>query len=176
MPSAVPPARRWLILIVTSAAIFTFLLILTGIQLRQRSERELDQALDSSRSRRAAEQESLRVVRDYERRSLNLKQDQARAQLARARAAWSRADEFLRTAPGNPDLILRLNEAFQGYNRYLDVMRDDADVLVERARVHEVRRNPDLALADLERASSLKSDLAPRLQEPISRLRKELAR
>ncbi len=171
-----PPSKRWFLLILASAVIFCFLLGLTIVELRQRHDRELDRALESAHARRSADQESLRVVRDYERGALAVRQDAARAQLARGRAAWKLADERLRTAPGEPDLILRLNEAFQGYSRYLDVFPDDCDVLLERARVHELRRNPDLALKDLERAAALKPSLAPGLQETLTRLRKEVRR
>lgn len=175
-----PPTRtlpkRWFLLILASALIFSFLLVLTVIELRQRSERELDRAMESAHARSAADQESLRVVRDYERRALAVRHDAARDRLARGRAAWKLADERLRNAPGEPDLIRHLNEAFQGYSRYLDVFPDDCDVLLERARVHELRRNPDLALKDLERAAALNPALAPGLQETLGRLRKDIRR
>lgn len=174
MASSRAPAKRWFLMILASAAIFCFLLVLTAVELRQRTERELDRAMESAHSRSAADQESLRVVRDYERRALTIRHDAARAQLARGRAAWKLADDRLRRAPGEPDLIRHLNEAFQGYSRYLDVFPDDCDVLLERARVHELRRNPDLALKDFERAASLNPALAPGLQETLIRLRKEV--
>ena len=73
-------------------------------------------------------------------------------------------------------VALALNEAFIGYNMYLKEIPDDAAVRIERARTHQMRRNYDLAIADLERAIQLQPTLAASLRERIAQLRLFLAR
>jgi uncharacterized protein YciI len=77
---------------------------------------------------------------------------------------------------GSPEAVLALNEAFVGYNGYLEVLPDDADVRIERARTHQMRRNYDLAITDLERAAELKPERAQALKDQVSQLRLLLAR
>jgi len=88
----------------------------------------------------------------------------------------ARTDALLKAGTASPDLAQALNEAFVGYNAYLDVLPDDADVRIERARTHQLRRNFDLAIADLERAAELKPDRAPALRDQVAQLRLLLAR
>jgi hypothetical protein len=53
---------------------------------------------------------------------------------------------------------------------------DDAAVRIERARTHELRRNYDLAIADLERVIQLQPASAKMFQDKIAQLRLFLAR
>jgi hypothetical protein len=80
------------------------------------------------------------------------------------------------TVSGTPEYTQALNEAFIGYNTYLDVLPDDVDVRIERAKTHELRRNYDLAIIDLERAATLKPAQAPALKDLVSQLRLLIAR
>jgi hypothetical protein len=59
---------------------------------------------------------------------------------------------------------------------YLDVNPDDAAVRIERAKTHELRRNYDLAIADLERVIQLQPASAKMFQDKIAQLRLFLAR
>jgi tetratricopeptide (TPR) repeat protein len=164
------------ILTALSAFIVCILAALTWVGFRSRGSQDLDLAVESGKARAQADRDSVKVIRDYEQQASTRRRETAQANLAKARTAWSKAQDRLRQAPGEPDLVPLLNEAFQGYSRYLDALPDDAEVRVERAAVHEIRRNPDRAIEDLLKASELKPSLAPDLAERIARLRKELGR
>jgi len=88
----------------------------------------------------------------------------------------ARVDKMLGSGTLPPELTVALNEAFVAYNLYLRVFPDDAVVCVERARTHEMRRNYDLAIADLEHAISLQPNLEPALRDRIAKAKQMLAR
>jgi len=89
---------------------------------------------------------------------------------------YVRVDKMLGSGTLPPELTVALNEAFVAYNLYLRVFPDDAVVCVERARTHEMRRNYDLAIADLEHAISLQPNLEPALRDRIAKAKQMLSR
>jgi len=175
-----PPPKQvplpYLILLGVSLTIFSVLLVTSTLRLRERSQRDDDLAVEQSKNMTEAEKKSAEARRGYQRSIVEAREARARQALAKARDAMARADDRLKTAPSSPDLPLALNEAFVGYNGYLDVLPDDADVRIERSRTHILRRNYDLAIADLDRAAELKPDRAPALRDQIAQLRLLLAR
>lgn len=160
----------FIILMAVSAMIFVALLILTVHRARERSKHDEELAVETSKSMTEAERKSAEARVGYQRSVIEAREVRAHEGLAKARAAMARAGQ---QSPPEPAL---LNEAFVGYNTYLDVLPDDAAVRLERVRVHELRRNYDLAIIDLERAAALKPEQAPALKERIAQLRLLLAR
>jgi tetratricopeptide (TPR) repeat protein len=166
----IPPL--YLALLGGSFLIFSGLLISSVVKLRERSIQDDELALETERSRAETERKAAEASRGYKRAVVTVNEKAAREQLARARAAIARVDKLT-----NPiEINLALNEAFVGYNMYLQEIPDDAAVRVERADTHQRRRNYDLAIADLERAIELQPDLAPTLKDRIAQLRLFLAR
>src|SRR6266480_3055002 len=98
---------------------------------------------------------SARLISVAEAADASILSTRTMAALALARAAIVRVDKMLASAASATEISLALNEAFVGYNMYLEEIPDDAPVRVERARTHELRRNYDKAIADLERAIEL---------------------
>jgi len=180
MPRTAQPARRipvvYMALLAASFAIFTGLLIATVVKMRERSRQDEDLALETERSRAEAERQAAEASRGYKRAVVSGNEAVAREQLAKARAAMARVEQMLLSGRLPPELGSALNEAFIGYNMYLKEIPDDAAVRVERARTHELRRNYDLAVADLERAIELNRDLEPVLKARVEQLRRLVAR
>jgi hypothetical protein len=164
--------RLWPVLVGACALAVGILLFRGVLDHRAQSRQEQDLALESARARADADREAQKVVKDYERRAAASKFENARAALAKARAAGERARTLFQTAPGDPALVSKLDEAYGAYTRYLSIVSSDADVLVERAGIHELRRNDDLALKDLELAVRLKPSLEPAVRDRLARLRK----
>lgn len=175
LPSSRFP-RLYAILLTASFVIFAGLLVMTVSKMRENSSQEQDLAVEQSKNLTEADRKSAEAMRGYQRSVIETREASARQALAKAREAMARVDERLKTAPTSPDLTLSLNDAFVGYNAYLEVLPDDADVRIERARTHQLRRNYDLAIADLERAAELVPDRAPGLKDRIIQLRLLLAR
>jgi tetratricopeptide (TPR) repeat protein len=153
------------------------LLIVLGVpisvlRLFEHSKKDEQLALETERSRAEAERQASDASRGYKRAVISGNEAIARNHLDKARAAMARADKL--TDPAQ--IAQALNEAFVGYNMYLQEMPDDADVRIERAGTHQARRNYDLAIADLERAITLRPDLEPAQRERIAQLRLFLAR
>jgi hypothetical protein len=163
-------------LLAASFLIFAGLLAATLFKLSERSRKDEDLVLETARSNKEADRKGAEARRGYTMGVLTEKETQAREQLAKARAAMARVESILQSGTLPPELPLHLNDAFVGFNMYLSVIPDDAVVLVERARTHELRRNFDLAVADLEHAVALKPELEPGLKSRIAQLRLLVAR
>src|SRR5476649_2077214 len=102
----------------------------------------------------------------YQRSIITKRESRAKNDLNKARAATARI-----TITGSAEHVQALNEAFVSYNTYLDMLPDDVDVHIERAKVHELRHNYDLAIVDLERAAALRPTQAPALNDRVAQLR-----
>jgi hypothetical protein len=153
------------------------LLIVLGVpvsvlRLFENSKKEDELALETERSRAEAERQASDASRGYKRAVVSGNEAVAREHLTKARAAMSRAEKLGESL----ERAQALNEAFVGYNMYLQEMPDDVDIRIERAGTHQARRNYDLAIADLERAIELRRDLEPALRDRITQLRLFLAR
>jgi tetratricopeptide (TPR) repeat protein len=175
-----PPARKippvYFVLLACTLVIFGGLLFATLYRMQERTRKDEDLALESERSNVDADRKGAEASRGYKRSLVTAKESAAREQLAKARAAMARVDQILQRGGFPNEIGLRLDEAFVAYNMYLQETPGDAAVLIERARTHELRRNYDLAIADLDRASRLKPELEPALKERIAQLRLLLPR
>lgn len=158
-------------LLACSVLIFGGLLAATLLKMGERTRKDDDLAIETERSRAEAERKGAEASRAYRRSVVMANEAAAREHLARARDAMTRIDTMLRTGALPNQVGMVLNEAFVEYNMYLKEIPDDADVRIERARTHELRRNYDLAIADLERAAQLRPDLKPNLKDRIAQLR-----
>ena len=163
-------------LLAASFLIFAGLLLASLFKLQERSRKDEELVLETVQSNRDAERKSAEARRGYTMGVLSEKETQARENLAKARAAMARVEAILQSGTLPSELTLHLNDAFVGFNMYLSVSPDDAVVCVERARTHELRRNFDLAVADLEHAVALKPELEPGLKSRIAQLRLLVAR
>jgi tetratricopeptide (TPR) repeat protein len=155
------------------------LLIVVGVpvsiwRLFQGSKKDVELALETERSNVEADRRAGEARAGYQRELINAREARAREALTKARDAMTRAAKFpdLRS----PEAVQALNEAFVGYNTYLEILPDDVEVRVERSRTHELRRNYDLAIADLERVIQLQPASAKMFQDKIAQLRLFLAR
>ena len=148
----------------------------TILRLVERSRKDDDLALETERSRVEAERQASDASRNYKRAVVSGNEAVAREHLLKARDAMGRVEKMLLSGRLPPELPAALNEAFVGYNMYLKEIPDDVEVRIERARTHELRRNYDLAVADLERVVDLRRDLEPTLRERITKLRALVAR
>jgi len=185
-PPAPPPSRppfrmepRQMVLLGVAAAVLIALIVsaVAGFnQILQHTAHDEELAVESSKNMTEAERQSSEAIVGYKRSLVQRREAVASQSLAKAREAMARTDALLKAGTASPDLAQALNEAFVGYNAYLDVLPDDADVRIERARTHQLRRNFDLAIADLERAAELKPDRAPALRDQVAQLRLLLAR
>ena len=156
--------------------VFAGLLAATMIKMGERTKKDDDLALETERSLAEADRKGAEASRGYKRSLVSAHEAAAREHLAKARAAMVRVDKMLASAASAMEISLALNEAFVGYNMYLEEIPDDAPVRVERARTHELRRNYDKAIADLERAIELDRRLEPTLKDRIIQLRLLLPR
>jgi tetratricopeptide (TPR) repeat protein len=155
------------------------LLIVVGVpvsiwRLIQTSRKDVELALESEKSSVDADRKAGEARAGYQRELIMNRDARAGEALGRARAAMARVTPS--SDPKSPDIAQALNEAFVGYNMYLDVNPDDAAVRIERAKTHELRRNYDLAIADLERVIQLQPASAKMFQDKIAQLRLFLAR
>jgi len=166
----------YMALLGVSAIIFLALLILTITRAQERSAHDDEVAVATSKSMTEAEHKSAEARIGYQRSLIEARESRARDALARARAAMARVDAAPQAQPATPEIHAALDEAFVGYNTCLEVFPDDAGLRLERARVHELRRNYDLAITDLERAAALQPDQAAALRDRVSQLRLLLAR
>ena len=125
------------------------------------------QAEAASRAVADAERSSGQVQRDFQQRSFEKADAQAREALTDARALFaaceSRAAAGADRAALEPDLV----RAAVGFGRWLDLHPADVDVLLLRARAWEQLRFADKALLDLRRAVELKPDLAEPLADRL---------
>lgn len=160
-------------LLAASCLIFSGLLIATVVKMRANTAKDRELAIEQSKNMTETERLSAEARVGYQRSIIEARESKAKQSLAKAREAMARAGD---RPTSNPEVVLALNEAFVGYNGYLDVLPDDADVRIERAKTHQMRRNYDLAIADLERAAQLKPERAQALKDQVSQLRLLLAR
>jgi tetratricopeptide (TPR) repeat protein len=161
----------YVVLLVCSFLIFAGLLAATVIKMRERSSKDDDLAIDTEKARTEADRRAGEASRGYKRAVISTNEMAARAELDKARDAMARADQMIGQGALPNLVVMALNEAFVGYNMYLKEMPDDAPVRVERARTHEMRRNYDLAIADLERAIQIDPKLQAALKPRIDQLR-----
>jgi hypothetical protein len=163
-----------------AAAVVLIALIVSAVagfnQILERTAHDQELAVESSKNMSEADRQYSEAVVGYKRSLVQRREAIAAQSLVKAREAMARADALLKGGTASPELPPALNEAFVGYNAYLDVLPDDADVRIERARTHQLRRNFDLAIVDLERAAELKPDRAPALRDQVAQLRLLLAR
>ena len=170
----IPPLYAFLLM--ASFVIFAVLLIMTVARMREQTGKDVDLAIESQKSTADSDRQAAEARRGYNRSLVAAKESEATAQLDKARAAMTRVEKMLNSGTLPPELTVSLNEAFVAYNAYLRVFPDDAVVCVERARTHEMRRNYDLAIADLEHAISLQPALEPALRDRIAKAKQMLAR
>jgi len=154
-----------------SAALILVLLTLTVWWIVGRSRRDEQRDEDSLRRVMEAERLNQQVRHDYGLKVVEQREKGAQEALAKARTSMKAAEEKAVSAPDDPELYIRLVEASLGFNAYLDVHPEDAPVLTERARAWELRGIAERAIADLERACSLRPDLEPALRTRIETLR-----
>jgi len=171
-----PPPRKiptvYFVLLACSLVIFAGLLAASAVQINERSKKDDELAVATSKNMAEADRKSAEARRAYQRSLIETREARARDALAKARAAKALAEQKV----GSPEATPHLNEAFGQYNSYLEILPDDAVVRVERARIHELRRNYDRAIGDLERAIELKRELEPALSDRIIQLRLLLPR
>ncbi len=170
----IPP--MYLAMLAASFVIFTGLLISSTVQMSERSRKDDELAVATSKNMAEADRKSAEAKLAYQRMLVENREARARAGLALARASMTAADEKLRRDPATKDAVKNLNDAFSGYNTYLEILPDDAGVRIERARVHELRGNYSWAIDDLERAVELRRDLEPAVKERITQLKLLLPR
>jgi hypothetical protein len=174
-----PPGRK--VSLFYELLILATLLIVLGVpvsiwRLIQTSKKDADLAIESDRSNAESDHKAANARRGYYQSLVTARESEAAQQLAKARAAMTRVDSMLSSGTLPPELTVALNEAFVAYNMYLRVFPDDAAVCVERARTHEMRRNYDLAVSDLEHALSIQPALEPALRDRIAKAKQMLAR
>jgi len=172
-PKAAKIPPLYAALLAASCLIFSGLLVATVIKMRENTTKDRELAIEQSKNMTETERLSAEARVGYQRSIIEARESKAKQALAKAREAMARAGDKPASAP---EVVLALNEAFVGYNGYLDVIPDDADVRIERAKTHQMRRNYDLAIADLERAAQLKPERAQALRDQVSQLRLLLAR
>jgi len=182
-PKAPSPARGsvrfpglYPVLLTASFLIFLGLLAMSLSKLSENSSKDRDLAVEQSKVMTETERRASEARLGYQRSIIEARETRAKEALVKARQAMARADDRMKTAANSPEIALALNEAFVGYNTYLEVLPDDAEVRLERARTHQLRRNYDLAIADLERVAQLRPERAPALHDQVSQLRLLLAR
>jgi tetratricopeptide (TPR) repeat protein len=163
-------------LLAASFLIFSGLLIMTVVKMRERTVKDQDLALETEKNNSDSDRKAADARRGYNQSLVAARETDAVQQLAKARAAMARVEKILNSGTLPPELTVALNEAFVGYNAYLRVFPDDAAVCIERAKTHEMRRNYDLAIADLEHAISLQPALEPALRDRIAKAKQMLAR
>jgi tetratricopeptide (TPR) repeat protein len=138
----------------------------------ERSRRDREQAGVAARLAAEADRQARLARLDYERKIVDEREGRARKALEKARAALRRAEAP--APPGERTFDDPLVEATMHYNVYLDVHPDDAAGLVERSRVHALRRTYQRAVDDLERAIALDRSLEPKVRENLEMLRRML--
>ena len=182
-PPAPPPAPRatpvpmlYQALLAASVLIFSGLLLATLSRMRERTRKDDDLAIETEKNNADSERKAGDARRGYNQALVAARESDATRQLAKARDAMARVDKMLGSGTLPPELTVALNEAFVAYNLYLRVFPDDAVVCVERAKTHEMRRNFDLAIADLEHAISLQPTLEPALRDRIAKAKQMLSR
>lgn len=170
-PSAKKIPPMYMAMLACSLVIFTGLLFNSAVQLKERSRKDDDLAVATSKNMTEADRLSAEARRAYQRSLIESREARARAGLALGRSALAMADEKLKRDPGTKAATKDLNDAFSGYNTYLEILPDDAGVRIERARVHELRGNYSWAVEDLERAVELRRDLEPAVKDKITQLK-----
>jgi len=175
-PRATPVPMLYQALLAASVLIFSGLLIATLSRMRERTRKDDDLAIETEKNNADSERKAGDARRGYNQALVTARESEATQQLAKARDAMARVDKMLGSGTLPPELTVALNEAFVAYNHYLRVFPDDAVVCVERARTHEMRRNYDLAIADLEHAITLQPNLEPALRDRIAKAKQMLAR
>jgi len=184
VPSAAagpPPPPKKKIPLLYELLILATLLIVLGVpvsilRLRERSTKDVDLALESEKNNTDSDRKAIEARRGYNQALVAAKESEAQQNLVKARAAMARVESMLNSGTLPPELTVALNEAFVAYNHYLRIFPDDAVVCVERAKTHEMRRNFDLAIADLEHAISLQPTLEPALRDRIAKAKQMLSR
>src|SRR5436853_1052222 len=131
-------------LLAASCLIFSGLLIATVVKMRENTAKDRELGIEQSKNMTETERLSAEARVGYQRSIIEARESKARQSLAKAREAMARVGD---RPSSNPEVVLALNEAFVGYNGYLDVLPNDADVRIERARTHQMRRNYDLAIS-----------------------------
>lgn len=175
-PRTTPIPILYQALLAASVLIFAVLLVATLVRMRERTRKDDDLAIESQRSNIDSDRKAADARRGYNRSIFDAKESDAQQSLVKARAAMARVETMLGSGTLPPELTVALNEAFIGYNQYLRVFPDDAVVCVERAKTHEMRRNFDLAIADLEHAITIQPALEPALRDRIAKAKQMLSR
>ncbi|MBI3857488.1 MAG: hypothetical protein HY293_17545 [Planctomycetes bacterium] len=173
-PKKIPPV--YFVLLACSFVIFAGLLYASIHRARERTHKDEELALESEKSNVEAERKAGEARRGYNQALVTARETSARDQLAKARAAMARVEAMLASGTLPPEIAVALNEAFVGYNMYLKVFPEDAAACIERSRTHELRRNYDLAIEDLEHAIRLKPELDAALRDRIARFKQMLSR
>lgn len=135
--------------------------------------------LHASRRDEALTEERMRMVTEGERLASETRTGYAAERLAERSAEAATALEKARTIlascetrrPNDPGYLKDLSKAARAFDVYLEFHPDNVQVLVERARAHELRSLNDQAVIDLKRAIRLKKELEPELRPKIEALR-----
>jgi len=179
-PQEVKPSvnrrRTWIVLVSLAAAAALFLLLgweIFGTVRTFSQNRRLEQEASDLRRRadeaaRAREEEVVELLEKRRRES-------AEKHLVQGRALALRAEELARQSP-TPDLEATLKEATQYYSLFLLSYPDEVPVLVERARVHELRGALPESVVDLRRALALDPSRSDALNPKIHELEALLKR
>jgi hypothetical protein len=175
-PRATPIPILYQALLAASVLIFAVLLVATLVRMRERTRKDDDLALESEKSNSDSDRKAAAARRGYNKSLVDAKESDAQQSLVKARAAMARVETMLNSGTLPPELTVALNEAFIAYNQYLRIFPDDAVVCVERAKTHEMRRNFDLAIADLEHAITIQPALEPALRDRIAKAKQMLSR
>ena len=175
--AAAPPTPVLFSRLLIATLVILVLLTVTGfVQLARRYARDRRLAEESMRSLAETERLAKEAGLAYQRKQLADREADAAKALGQARAIMKFVEERLRDAPAEPQLNLQLVEATGLFNAALQTRPDVAEILVERARAYELRRDFERALADLDRAIELRKELASKLDPKLQELRLQVAR
>lgn len=169
-------ARLFQRLMIGTISFLLLLIVVSVLRYAKRQERDRQLAEESVRSDVEADQRAKAVAIEYSRAQLARKEQESRAALDRARGLMKLAEDRLKTDPSDPQIHLQVVEATVQFNGYLAAKDGDAEVLLERSRAYEIRRDFERAIADVDRAIELKKELAPAVDARLQQLRLQLAR
>jgi hypothetical protein len=163
-------------LLAASLLIFAGLLIASLSRLGERSRHDDDLAILSEQMRAEGDLQARRARDAYAKRSEGEREERALKSLGEARASLARAEAAPVDDRKTESHDLLLADAQRRYSLYLELRRDDAEVLLERARVRELLRSFEQAASDVERALELRPDRAAELEPRILILRAQSPR
>jgi tetratricopeptide (TPR) repeat protein len=169
-PGPALPPRLFLGLLAACLVLLLAMLWGSVKELLHGSKRDEELAAESLRLMAEAERMRAQVQRDYERNRLALREQESALALNLARKALAAAEA--RAAAPRKEKEQLLMDAVFGFNTYLELHAEEAGIYLERARAHQLRGNPERAIADLEKALSLDRNLEPAVAPRLAELRR----